>query len=197
MPTPSTRLSLLTPIGADAASELRVAIGANATALDGAILYSTNTLAARPASPTVAPAVYKATDTGLTYWWNGTVWQTLVLAGAWSNLTLGTGVGNLSGCNVARIRREGDIAKLSGTIQNTNGSSLPVSSTILTNIPASLSPPVAINLSINTVGSGGGASSPLILSIAASATTVTLGAWGPAWGNGFDLPLEGLNYPLS
>ena len=81
MPTSTSRLSLLQPIGADPASELRLAIAGNATTLDAAAVYLRGTLASRPAAGSVAAGTfYDATDTG-TLKVAGNPWRT------WSNKT--------------------------------------------------------------------------------------------------------------
>lgn len=76
MPNSTSRLALVQPIGADAASELRVAITANATTLDPAVLQSSGTISSRPSAGSVQFGnEYYATDTAQWFKSNGSVWQ--------------------------------------------------------------------------------------------------------------------------
>jgi hypothetical protein len=88
MPTSTSRLDLLQPIGSDAVSELRIAITANATGLDGAVIVTQGTVSGRPTNGSYVGQTYYATDTGLWYFWTGSAWQTVMLAGALSEGTV-------------------------------------------------------------------------------------------------------------
>lgn len=73
MPTTTTRLGLLQPIGADPVSEIRVAITNNATTLDNAVTWSEGTIGAIPA-PGIAGRRYYATDVQTELYDTGTSW---------------------------------------------------------------------------------------------------------------------------
>jgi microcystin-dependent protein len=76
--TPTPRLGYPTLVaGNDNVSAFPTAYNTAVAIADNAIPYSTGTLAARPSAPTVAPQVYEATDTGVTYWWDGLTWRTM------------------------------------------------------------------------------------------------------------------------
>lgn len=122
MPTTTTRLALVDPIGADAPSEFRVGIAASNAILDNAAIYTEGTLAARPLAGAVEHGhLYGGTDTGLLYQSNGTIWRTAMLAGAWTALTLGTGVTAATGYTPS-ARLEGDIVRLKGAVKHTGSS---------------------------------------------------------------------------
>lgn len=89
MPTPTSRLALLEPIGADTVSELRLSSTNHATTLDAAVIVTEGTLTSRPSSSLVYGQTYYATDTGLWYFYNGSAWQTVSMAP-----TVFTGTGN-------------------------------------------------------------------------------------------------------
>lgn len=80
MATTTSRLSLSQPVGADPVSELRTAIGANATILDATVMFASGTLVARPAAA-LDGRIYHATDTGLYYLDTGSAWQTIPVLG--------------------------------------------------------------------------------------------------------------------
>lgn len=79
MPTTTSRLGLLQPVVSDGPNELRLADTSNTNILDSAALFFSGTLANRASAVTtlVAGAVYRATDTGLYYIYNGSAWGTL------------------------------------------------------------------------------------------------------------------------
>lgn len=64
---------------------------------------------------------YFATDTGLTYKWNGTVWQTMLLAGAWQNLSITSGWSATSGYYTPAARFVGDRVELCGSLTYNSG----------------------------------------------------------------------------
>jgi hypothetical protein len=83
MPTTTSRLGLVQPIGTDGAAELRVSITANAADLDCTTRYFQGTLANRSTvdSSPIAGDLYGGTDTGLLYEYNGSAWVTLMTLG--------------------------------------------------------------------------------------------------------------------
>lgn len=77
MPGSTSRLGLVLPLGADASSELRVSITANANALDAAAIYTEGVIGSLPAASSVAKGTqYRTTDTGVESWLqsDGSVW---------------------------------------------------------------------------------------------------------------------------
>lgn len=111
---------------------------------------------------------------------------------SWSALGLGLDFVNAAGSYAARIRSEGNMAVLSGLLQNGSGSTVAANSTVLSGIPASLSPSAAVALS--TVVDNASTLAPAWLSIAAGATTATI--QGASVSPGGFLGLEGLRYPV-
>lgn len=112
MATSTSRLGLLQPVGADPASELRVAITTNATLLDPSMRFFSGTLANRgtvDATPILGDSYY-ATDAGLMYMYNGSGWTQL---GA-----VGSGYGNLSYV----YKTSGPVTALLGQLIGCNGS---------------------------------------------------------------------------
>ena len=115
MSTTTTRLALTQPAGSDAPSLLRTSIGGNATTLDNSVLVTEGTLAGRPGAATVEHNhVYHATDTKQWFISDGANWNTALIAGAWQNITLGSGVSAGSGYTPA-ARLVGDTVELCGT----------------------------------------------------------------------------------
>lgn len=84
MATTTSRLALSQPVGADPVSELRTAIGGNATTLDNAAIYASGTLASRPSAASVVNGyVYVCTDAPAVFVTNAGAWQFLPInAGA-------------------------------------------------------------------------------------------------------------------
>src|ERR1039458_9237131 len=100
MPGPTSRRAIPLPLGTDNVSELRLSITAAANAADTDAIYLSGTLAARGAlSGVLAGTFYYVTDSPppvLTEY-NGTIWQTVMLAGAWTTLTLASGLAAATG----------------------------------------------------------------------------------------------------
>jgi hypothetical protein len=186
MPATTSRLALVSPIGADAASEFRVAATASNAILDNAALWLTGTLAARASiSPLVAGTLYKGTDTGLLYHYDGTAWTTVLLAGAWVSLTLAGSIGAGTG-STPSIRLEGDIVRLKGQPVNNTGSPM-ASGLVASGIPASCRPTAAMVV----LGSYGGGATPTPVSI------TTAGSIFANCGTGLEMNLDGLTYTPS
>jgi hypothetical protein len=72
--TPTPRLLLPLPIGADSPAELRTAITTLSETLDPAAIFLSGTLAARAALTPPPGTFYYATDTSTFAGWNGSVW---------------------------------------------------------------------------------------------------------------------------
>ena len=127
MPGATTRRAIATPLGTDAVSELRLSITAVANAADTDAIYLSGTLAARTAlSGVLAGTLYYVTDSTppvLTEY-NGTVWQTVMLAGAWVPVTMVTNIIQLTGSFVPSARCEGDCVRLKGAMKNNTGVSM-------------------------------------------------------------------------
>lgn len=122
MPNSTGRLGLALPLGTDNVSELRVAINANATTLDAAATITEGTAVSRP-STSVYGKFYYATDTGQLSFYNGSAWEAVPLAGAWSTIALPAGFATGSGGGQWRYRIEGDVVRVAGGIlNNTNAS---------------------------------------------------------------------------
>lgn len=114
MPTldTTTNNSFRYPTDADNGVDFATGIADLAADVDG--MWSSGTLAARPAAGKLN-RVYWATDTKLLYQDNGTAWQTILLAGAWVPLTLGTEINAGTGY-LPSVRIEGDSARFKGAV---------------------------------------------------------------------------------
>ena len=119
MPNTTSRLGLVQPLGTDAVSELRVSITDNASTLDNSVIVTEGTLASRPAG-SYNGQTYYATDTGLWYFYTGSAWETVMLAGGWQTLTPATGW-VAYGAPGLQARVVGDKAELRGALQNQTG----------------------------------------------------------------------------
>jgi hypothetical protein len=126
MPTSTTHRNLPEPIGSDTVSELRVAATALAAAVDGDVPYLSGTLTARSAlTGLFAGMLYYATDTALLYEYNGTIWQTVLLAGPWGPLTPASGFSVTASTEyTGSARQEGDVVRLKGLVQNVSAGSV-------------------------------------------------------------------------
>jgi hypothetical protein len=122
------------PTGANDGTDFATGLQDFADDVDG--MWSSGTLAARPAAGTLN-RVYWATDTKLLYQDNGSAWTTVLLAGAWVALTLGTGVA--SSGYTASARPEGDLTRLRGALANGTGSSI-ASGVALATVSSALRP---------------------------------------------------------
>jgi hypothetical protein len=183
MPTNTARLALAQPVGADAASEFRVAMTSNTATLDNAAIYKSGTLASRPATP-AAGTFYYATDTGLTYWWNGTAWLGVPLQGAWTALTLPSTISADGTTWLAGVRVEGNVARLRGSIYNNGSGGTLSSGTTVATLPFSV--PVIVRVPAT------GAFIRLII----SGTSITTVVSYPASGLG-NIDLDGMTWTIS
>ena len=189
MPNNTSRLGLVEPVGTDTVSELRLAIAANAAALDTVLLVTEGTLASRPSNPAPGSA-YWATDTYKWYLYpgNGTSWIPLQSVGAWVSLTSFTG-GWIPGPSGARYRIDGDLVRLSGSVQNQSGSTYYGSG--LTSTGVVPSPPTTQQLTAYAYSSG---------SVTAAGINVSalgqLSQTGVITNSG-SISFDGLVYPLS
>jgi hypothetical protein len=121
MATTTTRLALVQPVGSDAPVGLRTSIGDNATTLDAAVRIFEGTLVNRSSVTPAYGDEFYATDVALTYKWNGTAWQTVLLASAWVAIPPNAGVVQVTTIT-ASARLVGDRVSLRGGLQNTTGS---------------------------------------------------------------------------
>lgn len=121
MPTTTSRLSIDVVAGTDLVSSYPTVNAQQMGILDGAVVYSEGVLASRP-SAAIKGRIYKGTDTGLYYFDTGSAWDTLMLAAAWANLSLASGLGTFSGTYTPASRVVGDRVELRGGVQNTSGS---------------------------------------------------------------------------
>jgi hypothetical protein len=201
MPTTTTRLALAQPVGADAASEFRVAITANTAKLDVAVRYFQGTLANRatvmaaalPAGP-LAGDTYYGTDTLLRYVYNGTVWQTVMLAGAWTSLT-GANGWTPTGSYTPAARLVGDRIELCGELSKTGGTASP-------SLPVATLPAFAViatsSVFVNPIGgyfSSGGAYGAAVFSVQTGSSGL---CWvGPPATSAQAVQLDGMSYRLS
>lgn len=178
----TSRLALAEPVGADPVSELRISINNHASVLDAAIRVFEGTLSQRSSVTPAYGDEYEATDTGLTYKWNGTAWQTILVAGAWQPLTLQAGVTTGGAHSTASARLEGDVVRLTGIINAATGGT-PAGTTFAT-LPSSTLYP------LNHPGIMVGNNSLWITYYGTIEIQVTLAAGTPFY-------LDGMSYALS
>jgi hypothetical protein len=184
----TSRLILNVPDITDNESAFPVASSQQMTTLDNAVTITRNTISARPAATAVPnDTMYYATDTGLYYVSNGSAWLTVMLAGAWVNLTLSASpsVGIASGSSTPAARPEGDTIRLRGTIQNNSGAPISpttkVAFTALGIVTHSAQPG---GIGVENTGDGG-----------TDLTVVPV--TGGSWANGATAILDGITFPLS
>jgi hypothetical protein len=188
MPGSTTRRGLPTPLGTDAVSEFRLAITAVANAADTDSIYLSGTLAACAGlSGLVAGTLYWATDTALLYEYNGTAWQTVMLAGPWIAMGPGGGWNLATGWPAPVYRIVGDRVELRGAVENGLSSTIASGSTVLTGLPApahQVGPTVNSNIDVTCV-----------LNVSSGATTAAL--LGIGMPSGCIVIFDGSSYPLS
>lgn len=138
MPSTTTRLGLIEPLGADAPSELRVSIANHATTLDVAVTITEGTAASRPASGSYYGQTYYATDTTVLSFWNGSIWMPVRAGGAWTSITLASGFVAATGMYTPQFRIEGDVVRMRGGVTITTG--INQNTNISTAIPAAATP---------------------------------------------------------
>jgi hypothetical protein len=137
---------------------------------------------ARPSASSVqSGTVYRCTDTRIWYQSDGTVWLTVMLAGAWVPLTLVSGIGSVD--TTVSARSEGDVVRLKGSLLNTTGSPISGISPFAT-IPVGLRPAWTINAIVY------GASPVEIFASGGVVGSGSLAAGGK-------LSLDGVTYPLA
>ncbi len=114
----TARLGLPYPTPTDDVSGFPAVSVEQMDALDSAVRYFSGTLSNRA---TVDPSLtagdlYYATDTELLYEYNGSAWGTVMIAGAWQNLSLTTGFTDASGgSDPPAMRQVGDMIQCRGT----------------------------------------------------------------------------------
>lgn len=193
MPNSTTRLALVEPLGADAASELRVSITANATTLDAAVLVTEGTISSRPTATTVPyGSEYYATDTGQVFKSTGSVWLVVSVAPlTYTSLSLASGVSAFSGDYTPSARVEGDRVWLRGTVENTSGGNITANTTVFT-LPSGMAPSVSTALvpAMNTASSSSTTATYLqVASTRAVSLTINIAT-------GSTVALNGLNFSL-
>jgi hypothetical protein len=163
--------------------------------LDQAVTITEGTLASRPAASAVAYGThYYATDNSTYYVSNATAWATVLTAGAWSSLTLGSGVGAAAGDYTPTARIEGDLVRLRGAIQNTSGSTIAVNTTIITVPSAGMHPASTPFLNLTLSGGGSGLAT---VGVMGTSGALQLSSAGPTWPNAYVIGLNGLSYSIS
>lgn len=195
MPSPffgtTSRYGLRKLLGTSNISDVDAGFAALADDIDGKLTgYSEGTHAGRPAAGTRGRLYYE-TDTGLVFFDNGAAWSTVILAGAWTSLSLAGGVsspGVMSGSYVAASRPEGDGVRIKGTLVNASGGTI-TSGTTLATVTAAQRPSVALIFA--TVLVGGPTPSDVTIS---SAGAVTLNVNLP---NASQVDLNGITYTLT
>ncbi len=148
MSTLTSRLSLVEWVGADVVSTIRTGNTTNMGTLDNTVLVTEGTFASRPAASSVEKDhVYKATDTGLWYIGDGTNWNTMIVAGAWANLSLGSGITAFGGGTFTpAYRLEADTLRLRGQATNAAGSK--ASGFTWATLPAGFRPTSAVDVAV-------------------------------------------------
>lgn len=163
-----------------------------ATALDIVPKRLSGTAASRPTAASIpVDTIYYATDTGVYSICTGAAWNTMLAAGSWQALTLGSNVSAASGYYTPSARLEGDVVRFKGVLQA--AATISVGATVAT-MPAGMSPSSSTGVRLWCWQSSGGNSlSQLLVS---PAGVITLAA--PAgWIVGTLLPLDALSYTLS
>jgi len=184
----TSRLILAQVDGTDEVSVFPASFNADMATLDNAAIYSSGTLVARPAATAVvAGTLYLATDTALLYESNGTVWQTVMLAGAWVSLTLETGIIAATGFRVPSARLEGDVVRLKGVMENNSGGTLTNAGFAI--VPTGLRPSASVYDETPNIDTGA----------TCQITVSTGGVTGvvDSVANGNRISLEGRTFPLT
>ena len=191
MANSTSRLALPLPVGTDPPSELRTAIGALSTAMDPSVLYYSGTLANRGTvvSSPLAGYLYYATDKGILYEYNGSAWGTVMIAGAWTEVSFSSNW--TAGTYTPSSRLEGDLVRLKGVIINSTGSNQ--SSQVIGNIASSSMYP---STQVALTGSTPNVSTIPIPVAVTIASNGAITAWGTVY-NGQGVSLDGLTYSLS
>jgi hypothetical protein len=190
MPTTTSRLGLLNPIGSDLPSEIRLGSTTNYATLDGAVTITEGVFSSRPAGSYYGQTYY-ATDAlgglGLWYFYTGTAWETVMLAGSWTALPLNTNwtSGTAGTGYTAAWRIVGDKVELAGYV--TNAAGFPQGAPFTT-LPTAIRPTDPVNVGVSYVGASTGVTSMLII--------------GGTAGTNVDIPascqlyLDGISYRL-
>lgn len=135
--TPTSRLALPTIASAtDDVSAYPAVNLSQMTTLDNAVTITEGTISNRPAG-SYAGQTYYATDTGLWYFYTGSSWQTVMLAGAWTPFAFGAYVSTPSGQIPVAWRIVGDSVELDGVM--VSSINMPSNQSWLT-VPAAIQP---------------------------------------------------------
>lgn len=162
----TSRLGLSVVDGTDNVSAFPAVHSENMTVLDAAVNYTTGTLAGRALlSPApVAGQVYYATDAGPNgtfYLYSGSSWGSVPVPGAWTNLTLATGIVSSAGAGyyTPAVRLRGvDWVEISGSMQNQTGSTITAGSAAWATIPAGFRPTSKVIMPVVSINGSGVAS---------------------------------------
>jgi hypothetical protein len=116
----TSRLSLSYPTGGDNESAFPAVSLSQMTTLDNAVLVTEGVFASRPGVGSVEKdRIYKATDTGVWYVSDGTNWNTMLVAGAWTAISLAT---NWTATGFTpSVRLQGDQVLFKGAAINNTG----------------------------------------------------------------------------
>ena len=129
------------PTAANNGQDFATGIQDLATDLDA--LWSKGTLVSRRTAPATTGVEFFATDVdgGTTYKWNGSVWQTVMLAGAWTPISLPPGFATAASSYTPSARLEGDAVRLKGAMIKNSGASIGLGT-----LPAGTTPGQPLNL---------------------------------------------------
>lgn len=189
MSTPTARLHLDYALGTDAVSSYPATDAQAKAILDNAVIVTEGTLSSRPSGSYVGQTYY-ATDvnSGTWYFYTGSVWETVIVAGAWAVLTtnVGAGVISVSG-RTALVRVVGDTAQLSGALTTNVGLSGGVT---LATLPGSATPSqtASVVVAVDT---------PSLIVGKVNLTTGGSLVLGEIFNSGYIVNLDGIFYPLT
>lgn len=194
MPVNTPRLGLVTPAGTDNESLFPSQATTTYGVLDESVLMTSGTLASRPATPTpnVSGVTYYATDVKRFYFYDGAAWNTVQVAGAWSNLTLQTGITAFSGHYTPAARIVGDKVELCGVVINSTGASSPG---LFATLPSSAYYPAStVIINANNFDGTNEQANCIVIN---SGTANLIAGGGPSqWPTSQPLILDGLSYRL-
>lgn len=183
----TTRLGLNVPDTTDDESAFPPVSQQQMTTLDASVIITEGTLVNRPASGSYNGQTYYGTDTSLWYFWTGSAWETVMLAGVWTNLSFGSNISGEGGGYTPAYRLVGDKVELCGGLFNGTGGSLTSNYVLATNLPA---PAEQVSLAVE---GGGGTASLLIIPASSSHLEFVAGSTV----TGFVAGLDGQSYRLS
>lgn len=189
--SPSTRLKLEALLGTSNGNDIDAGFAKIVANLEAhGAGYEEGTLAGRPAAG--RPGVlYRATDTGLVFFDNGTSWLTVMLAGAWVPLTPAGAFSADSGFLTLAARVEGDGVRLKGAVENAG--SVP-QNTLVSVLPSTFRPSGQVKVQAQAAYNGG-SFAPVPCYVDTSGDLIY---GGPASSSGlFQIAFDGATYSLS